>query len=273
MAHQEEFAERHPAARPTTRVDARDPFAQSNFQGLRILLVEDLQSNREVAAGLLTRAGARVDVAVNGAEAVALVAQQSVPFDIVLMDVQMPVLDGLEATRRIRALPGTASLPIVAMTANTTQFDRDNCLDAGMDDHMGKPFALEDLFQCVALWTGRGRAGRERSPAPDGSQGDPARRVAAERMGALVAQRAPHVAAEGAASLMGASPQTLGAVLHTLVGTLGLYGFGEQGVALRQILTELRGGATPESLAPRVQAVASDLADRAADATRAQPER
>ena len=112
---------------------------------LRLLLAEDNAVNQKVAVLVLERLGQRPDVVGNGAEA--LQALQDRDYDLVLMDVQMPVMDGLEATRRIRAqLPASRQPRIVAMTANALSDDRDRCLAAGMDAHLGKPVRADDLF-------------------------------------------------------------------------------------------------------------------------------
>jgi len=119
-----------------------------------ILLVEDSPANQLVARAHLVKAGYRVDIAGSGGEAVAAV--EETPYHLVLMDVQMPGMDGLEATRAIRALPGRgARVPIVAMTANAMQGDRDRCLAAGMDDYVAKPVRREDLLGKVRDWTRR----------------------------------------------------------------------------------------------------------------------
>ena len=116
-----------------------------------ILLAEDVEMNRELAVTMLTLWGHSVDVAVDGAAALEAVTRTR--YDLVLMDVQMPVMDGLEATRRIRRLGGAfASLPIVAMTANAMARDVALCKAAGMDDHIGKPFVPAHLRDVVAHW-------------------------------------------------------------------------------------------------------------------------
>ena len=115
-------------------------------QGLRVLLVEDHPINQMLATKLIERAGHQVVLAQNGQEGVDLFAAQ--PFDLVFMDMQMPVMDGLQATRAIRAgevLRGVAPTPIVAMTANALQSDRQACSDAGMDGFLSKPFKADDL--------------------------------------------------------------------------------------------------------------------------------
>ena len=106
--------------------------------------------NREVALELLGDLDLVVDVAEDGAEAVACAARQA--YDMILMDMQMPRLDGLEATKRIRQLPGGASVVILAMTANAFSDDRDRCLAAGMNDFVAKPVDPELLFSTMLKW-------------------------------------------------------------------------------------------------------------------------
>jgi CheY-like chemotaxis protein len=118
--------------------------------GRRVLLAEDDPINREVAIALLELAGQQVDVAVDGEQAVAKVATQR--YDLVLMDMQMPRLDGLQAARRIRALPGAATLPIVALTANAFAEDRERCLAAGMNDFVAKPLDMGELYAVLLRW-------------------------------------------------------------------------------------------------------------------------
>ena len=117
------------------------------FAGRRILLVEDEPMNREVASAMLGSLGLSVDVAVDGCEAVDKVAAGH--FDLILMDLQMPNMDGIEATRQIRAMPGLGGVPIVAMTANVFAEDRANCLAAGMNDFLAKPSPPGQLFSTV----------------------------------------------------------------------------------------------------------------------------
>jgi CheY-like chemotaxis protein len=123
-----------------------------DFKGARLLLVEDNDINREFAIELLGTVNIKVDVAKNGEEALAMIQEQT--YDCVLMDVQMPVMDGLEATRRIRALKGEyfASLPIVAMTALAMNTDAEESHAAGMNDHIAKPVKPERLFSCLSKY-------------------------------------------------------------------------------------------------------------------------
>ncbi len=118
----------------------------------RILIVEDNTVNQRLAAALLKRGGYRAEVAGNGREALA--ALNRMPFDLVLMDCQMPVMDGFEATHRIREreLRTGEHIPILAMTANAMQGDRERCLDAGMDDYITKPVVADVLFTTIKKW-------------------------------------------------------------------------------------------------------------------------
>ncbi len=120
--------------------------------GLRVLLVEDNELNRELACELLRLHGLTVDTATNGREAVEFAAQAERRIDLVLMDMQMPEMDGLEATRLLRQMPNRQHLPIIAMTANASLEDRQRCIDAGMDDHLPKPFELTRLTQTLKQW-------------------------------------------------------------------------------------------------------------------------
>jgi CheY-like chemotaxis protein len=124
------------------------------LNGMRILVVEDNLINQQVADELLTAAGAIVSLAANGQLGVEAVAAAAPQFDVVLMDVQMPVLDGYGATRAIRSELGLTALPIVAMTANAMANDRDACLAAGMNEHIGKPFDMAKLVSLLIRMTG-----------------------------------------------------------------------------------------------------------------------
>ena len=122
----------------------------SRLHGAKILLVEDNEVNQEVALELLTANKMTVEVAVNGKQAVELLNTES--FDGVLMDIQMPVMDGYEATRCIRQIDHLKQLPIIAMTANAMAADINQALSAGMNDHIAKPININELFQTMAKW-------------------------------------------------------------------------------------------------------------------------
>ncbi|WP_244249195.1 response regulator, partial [Vibrio fluvialis] len=119
--------------------------------GLKLLLVEDNSTNRLVATELLSQQGATVVEAESGTEALAALTQQE--FSLVLMDVQMPGMDGYETTRRIRQIPHFADLPILAMTANAMPEDKVACLNAGMDDHIAKPFHIGEVAEKILQYT------------------------------------------------------------------------------------------------------------------------
>jgi signal transduction histidine kinase/CheY-like chemotaxis protein len=117
----------------------------------RLLLAEDVAINQEIATALLTKAGYAVDVVGDGAQAIQAVQQHD--YDLVLMDVQMPVMDGIEATKTIRSLDGAVRhMPIIAMTANVYAEQIASFRLAGMDDHVGKPFKREELFDTIERW-------------------------------------------------------------------------------------------------------------------------
>ena len=123
---------------------------QASLAGARILLVEDNDINQELACDLLHRAGIAVEVAADGREALAALERDR--FDAVLMDCQMPVMDGYETTRALRLRPGLQDLPVIAMTANAMAGDREKVLAAGMNDHVAKPFHVDELFATLARW-------------------------------------------------------------------------------------------------------------------------
>jgi CheY-like chemotaxis protein len=131
---------------------------------VRVLLAEDNLINQKVALTMLRRFGIQADVAATGGEA--LDALVGVSYDLVLMDCQMPEMDGFEATRRIRERErGTRRLPVVAMTANAMVGDRERCLEAGMDDHIPKPVRVADLHRALARWLPAGSVPPVADPA------------------------------------------------------------------------------------------------------------
>ncbi|HKX42791.1 MAG TPA: response regulator [Burkholderiaceae bacterium] len=147
-------------AQPSTATPAAQDAgtAPPQLHGRRVLLVEDNEFNRIVASELLSDvAGMQVTVAVNGQQALELIRGQR--FDAVLMDVQMPVMDGCQATVLVREDPALAALPIIAMTAHAMARDRDKCLAVGMNDYVCKPFDPRTLFDVLAKWVGGRPAG------------------------------------------------------------------------------------------------------------------
>ena len=146
-------------------------FDIDHARGARVLLVEDNEINQEVAIGQLEDAELFVDLAENGADAVRMVREND--YDVVLMDMQMPVMDGVEATRVIRSDPRFSDLPIIAMTANALVSDREMCLEAGMNDHIAKPIDPDQLFGVLLRWIKRPGDGMAAKAAPAKSASEP----------------------------------------------------------------------------------------------------
>jgi PAS domain S-box-containing protein len=150
-----------PSRRDRTRQD--DAEVAAALRGVRVLLAEDNPINQEVAVSILAEAGVRVEVAGDGVQAVAAARQGS--YDAVLMDMQMPGMDGYQATGVLRQDFTTEQLPIIAMTAHAMQGDREKCLEAGMDDYVTKPIDPKQLFSVLRKWT-RPKPAAEASAVP-----------------------------------------------------------------------------------------------------------
>jgi signal transduction histidine kinase/CheY-like chemotaxis protein len=142
------------------------------IRDLRVLVVEDNAINQQVATGILGDVGVRVELADNGRIAVERMKKDPDSVDVILMDLQMPEMDGYEATRQIRALPDMASKPIIAMTAHAMNEERDACLAAGMNDHVSKPIVATKLFGTLAKWAPQ--KGATTAPAVATASADPA---------------------------------------------------------------------------------------------------
>ena len=174
------------------------PAPRPRLAGLRLLLAEDNPNNRQVGRELLEAEGASVHVVVHGQDAVDALTARPTAYDAVLMDLQMPVLDGYAAARHIRQVLALTTLPIVAMTANVMDSDRTACLAAGMNDHVGKPFDLDHLVQVLLH-----QAGRSQEPPPPAA--------------AALTLALPVRSAASAADV------DIDAALHRLGGRLGVY--------------------------------------------------
>jgi signal transduction histidine kinase/CheY-like chemotaxis protein/HPt (histidine-containing phosphotransfer) domain-containing protein len=168
-------------AEPAQAAESAAP-AEPRFDGVRVLLAEDNEVNREIAVSVLETLGCEVTVAHDGSEAVS--RYRVAPVDFILMDCQMPVMDGYEATRAIRAIESVAgpSVPIVALTADVVQGALERSLAAGMDDHISKPFSRRDIALCLARWLPNKM---RRAAAPAGAAGGaPAVKAAAQEKAA-----------------------------------------------------------------------------------------
>jgi CheY-like chemotaxis protein len=240
-----------------TAATGRNPMAPQavhktqRLQGLRILVVEDNKINQMVAQGLLSAEGADITLADDGERGVEAVLTTQPPFDVVLMDVQMPVMDGYTATRNVRAQPGFQDLPIIAMTANAMASDRAACLAAGMNDHVGKPFDLDHLVATVLRFCGRSPASQTPSVVPSVAApagyppGDLDLQGALSRLGGNedlladilkpFAQDLPQVPQRVAGLLSAGAAAELARALHTLKGLASTVGARH----LAQVLAQL----------------------------------
>jgi CheY-like chemotaxis protein len=145
----------------STVKDQGDTFDFSDdYTGCALLLAEDVEINREIVLALLEPMNLTIDCAENGAAAVRLFSEEPNKYDLIFMDLQMPEMDGLEATRRIRLMevPRAKDIPIVAMTANVFREDIEQCLEAGMNGHIGKPIDLNDVLDTLGRYLRKEKA-------------------------------------------------------------------------------------------------------------------
>jgi PAS domain S-box-containing protein len=221
----------------------------------RVLVVDDIEMNRVLAGAMLRAAGHEVVEVESGAEALSQLLRR--PFDVVLMDVQMPVMDGVEATRRIRALPPPINvIPVVAMTAAVLTEQVAALKAAGLDDHLAKPFRREEILQMVARWSQRGPVTvgappQEEVPASPATLEREVFRQLLTLIGPQTLQRMLGQFAERLAQLggwlPGASeapdyPEELTALVHQLVSSSGMLGFAALSQALRRLEEAMRTG-------------------------------
>ncbi len=218
--------------------------SQRRLSGLNILVVEDNLINQQVAEELLHAEGAKVSLAANGELGVQAITSAQPPYDVVLMDIQMPVMDGHSATRKLRAMGGYERLPIIGLTANALRSDYEDSIAAGMNEHIGKPFDIENLVAAVLRLTGKhmppARAQAGGVVAPDAAESpgfvteDIDLQVALKRMSGmqsmyLRAARDFHIALNALApdlhaALASDALAPASALLHTFKGTAATLG-------------------------------------------------
>ena len=238
----------------------RPDSGQRRLAGLHLLVVEDNPVNQQVARELLSHDGASVEVANDGRAAIEAVRKASPQFDCILMDIQMPEMDGYAAARAIRGELGMAELPIIAMTANAMDSDRTDAFEAGMNDHVGKPFDLAHMIATILHHTGRAPAGICTRDAASPAVGDLLRPgfngvEALARFGGnpLFYRRALHNFIANAAMLLAELPETFAeasrsaaaAALHSLKGLAGTVGAEALAAAAHSIERSLHAGPSP----------------------------
>ena len=273
---------------PVLQVATRD---LARLQGAHVLLVEDNELNQQVALELLGAAGMHVELAENGAEGVQRTREGS--YDLVLMDVQMPVMDGLEAARQIRAMPGFDRLPILAMTANAMAGDRERSLAAGMNDHVTKPIDPDQLFDVLLRWLPNRAAHAPVPPEaaavvsapgsgpvldfiPGLDVADGLRRVLGRREAYVNLLRRfaighADVTHDIRAALADGRPTDAERAAHTLKGVAGSIGARQLQREAGEVEAALRRGATPAEVGPLLDPAERTLADLIAALLRTLP--
>jgi CheY-like chemotaxis protein len=251
---------------------------QSRLKGARVLLVEDNEINREVALDLLTAEGIVVETANDGREALAMLERHR--FDGVLMDCQMPVMDGFAATRALREREAWRELPVIAMTANAMVGDRERALAAGMNDHIAKPIAIDDMFATLARWIKPGSRAAEAAPTSAGTSAlhalpgvDTAAALVRMRSNEALLVRTlrlflerhhdfPERFASARAQGDAAKAREMAHDLHSVAGTLGMHALQQAAAALSQACKADDGPAIEarlKELASRMQPVIQGL--------------
>ncbi|MGB1580557.1 MAG: response regulator [Nevskiales bacterium] len=255
--------------------------SDQRLQDMRVLVVEDNPTNQQVAQRLLEFEGAKITIADGGLAALETLRETEAPFDAVLMDIQMPDLDGYETTRRIRLNLGMTKLPIIAMTANVMKSDQEAALAAGMNEHVGKPFELNKVVNALLRNTGRAVVESNRQPeaASDlpSDTGGIALKAALERLGndkTLYARQARRFgeahgqdAAQVGELLDSGKQEDAARMLHTLKGVAATLGSEQLARLCKEMETSVKDAAGPidlERLEQEIQMTAralSKLAD------------
>ncbi|MBI5925386.1 MAG: response regulator [Aquabacterium sp.] len=246
---------------------------QKRLAGVRVLLAEDNEINQELAIELLQRVGVTVAVAKDGQTALAMLAEQ--PFDAVLMDCQMPGMDGYTATSHIRQNPAWRELPVIAMTANAMLGDRERALAAGMNDHVAKPIDVEELYRTLAKWTRALNQASRAGQASTAPAGLPLHLPGVDvhvglartlgnatlymRMLRIFVERERHFIAQWQTAWQQGDIDTVKRLLHTMqsvANTLGALGLAQ---ACQQVAAEVQAQASPDQIEQAVLIMAREL--------------
>lgn len=202
------------------RPEVAEQILISHYHQTRVLLAEDNPINQEVALELLRGVGLQADLAVNGEKALEMIAAHD--YDLILMDMQMPVMDGITATHAIRQSERGRTLPILAMTANAFSEDRQRCLDAGMNDHVAKPVDPNNLYSMLIKWLPSPRQGATVKPKPVVAQAHPPARQADAPAPLATSETTPSSAMLAAAPGATALASTDTALIVALTGLPGI---------------------------------------------------
>jgi CheY-like chemotaxis protein len=206
------------------------PQADLSLEGRRVLVVEDGRDNQRILRFLLEEAGAEVDVAEDGKQAVDQVVGSSKPYDLVLMDVQMPVMDGYEATAELRSRGFRK--PIIAITAYALARDLKRCLEVGCNDFVTKPLVPGQLLSTLERWLGKQSQYAKTTPAVD--QGDVSRDARFQKLVDKFLLTIPEKVKALEGALSGNDKEALPVLVHQLKGSAGSYGFEEISLRARR---------------------------------------
>ncbi|TAK93759.1 MAG: response regulator [Aquabacterium sp.] len=259
---------------------------QKRLAGVRVLLAEDNEINQELATELMQRVGVIVTVAKDGQTALNLLAEQV--FDLVLMDCQMPGMDGYTATGQIRANPAWQSLPVIAMTANAMLGDKERALSVGMNDHVAKPIDVEEFYSTLAKWARPADRADLSAPATSVSSGLPSSLPGIDmsaglkrtlgnatlyrRMLRIFVERERHFVSQWQEAWRQGDQETVKRLLHTMQSVANTLGASGLAHACQQVASEVQAQAPADQVAQAVSVMAKEMEQVLAGIDAALPE-